>query len=179
MRKKAKYLHDAPPEALMPGVGGYRNNSSESRQSPLAGSVPMPETPATQQQAYGQQPSASAYPVFQPQVGSESQGHMPPPVAPGSVMASFGNQQGQVQGQFNSGAPQDSPSHQSLPENLQQASASESQQFNNGPMFDPSDPALFNFDLASLNFGNHYGALEFGMLGHMATGAGETPPAIS
>jgi hypothetical protein len=45
-----------------------------------------------------------------------------------------------------------------------------------GAFFDPSDPALFNFDLASMNFGNRYGALEFGMLGHMATGAGETPP---
>lgn len=44
------------------------------------------------------------------------------------------------------------------------------------PMFDPSNPGLFNFDLASMNFGNHYGALEFGMLGHMATGAGDTPP---
>lgn len=46
----------------------------------------------------------------------------------------------------------------------------------NGALFDPSDPALFNFDLASMNFGNHYGALEFGMLGHMATGADATPP---
>lgn len=45
-----------------------------------------------------------------------------------------------------------------------------------GAFFDPSDPALFNFDLASMNFGNRYGALEFGMLGHMATGAGDTPP---
>jgi hypothetical protein len=49
----------------------------------------------------------------------------------------------------------------------------------NGALFDPSDPALFNFDLASMNFGNHYGALEFGMLGHMATGAGTTPPSDS
>ncbi len=49
----------------------------------------------------------------------------------------------------------------------------------NGALFDPSDPSLFNFDLASMNFGNHYGALEFGMLGHMATGAGETPPSDS
>jgi hypothetical protein len=45
-----------------------------------------------------------------------------------------------------------------------------------GPLFDPSDPALFNFDISSLNFGNHYGALEFGMLGHMSSGAAETPP---
>jgi len=49
----------------------------------------------------------------------------------------------------------------------------------NGALFDPSDPALFNFDLASMNFGNHYGALEFGMLGHMATGADTTPPSDS
>ena len=45
-----------------------------------------------------------------------------------------------------------------------------------GPIFDPSNPALFNFDLEGLNFGNHYGALEFGMLGHMSSGAAQTPP---
>jgi len=42
-------------------------------------------------------------------------------------------------------------------------------------MFGGEDPSLFNFDTASMNFGNHYGALEFGMLGKMATGAGDTP----
>lgn len=46
----------------------------------------------------------------------------------------------------------------------------------NGPLFDPSNPALFNFDLEGLNFGNHYGALEFGMLHHMSSGAADTPP---
>jgi len=45
----------------------------------------------------------------------------------------------------------------------------------NAPFFDPADPSLFNFDISSLNFGNHYGALEFGMLGHMSSGAVETP----
>jgi hypothetical protein len=45
-----------------------------------------------------------------------------------------------------------------------------------GALFDPSNPALFNFDLEGINFGNHYGALEFGMLGHMSSGASETPP---
>lgn len=39
--------------------------------------------------------------------------------------------------------------------------------------FDPSDPAFF-FDISNLNFDNRYGALEFGMLGHMASGANET-----
>lgn len=46
-----------------------------------------------------------------------------------------------------------------------------------GALFD--DPSMFNFDLASMNFGNHYGALEFGMLGQMATNAGDTPPSDS
>lgn len=42
------------------------------------------------------------------------------------------------------------------------------QAFSQAPLFDPSDPALFNFDIASLNFGSHYGALEFGVLGQMS-----------
>lgn len=44
--------------------------------------------------------------------------------------------------------------------------------FSQAPMFDPSDPALFNFDIASLNFESHYGALEFGVLGQMSNGGG-------
>jgi hypothetical protein len=46
-----------------------------------------------------------------------------------------------------------------------------------GPLpFDPSDPNIFNFNLEGLNFGSQYGAMEFGMLGHMSSGAAETPP---
>lgn len=55
---------------------------------------------------------------------------------------------------------------------VSQAAPLQVQQFG-GPLFDPSDPALFNFDISSLNFGNHYGALEMGMLGHMSSGAME------
>lgn len=42
--------------------------------------------------------------------------------------------------------------------------------------FDPSDPAFFNFDITGLNFTNKIGAMEFGMLGHISSGAAETPP---
>ncbi len=42
-------------------------------------------------------------------------------------------------------------------------------------LFDPNDPTLLNFSIQDLNFGNHYGALEFGMLGHMTSGAVNTP----
>ena len=47
-----------------------------------------------------------------------------------------------------------------------------------GPtIFDPNDPTQYNFDPASFNFGNTYGALEFGMLGHMSSGVVETSSA--
>lgn len=42
--------------------------------------------------------------------------------------------------------------------------------------FDPSDPNIFNFNLEGINFGSQYGAMEFGMLGHMSSGAAQTPP---
>jgi PAS domain-containing protein len=47
---------------------------------------------------------------------------------------------------------------------------------NMSALFDPSNPAIFNFDLEGLNFGSQYGALELAMLGHMSSGAAETPP---
>jgi hypothetical protein len=47
------------------------------------------------------------------------------------------------------------------------------QPFDNS-FLDANDPTLFNFDLTGMNFGNHYGALEFGMLGHMSSGAVDT-----
>ena len=45
-----------------------------------------------------------------------------------------------------------------------------------GMPYETGDPNQYSFDPASFNFGNHYGALEFGMLGHMSSGAAETPP---
>jgi PAS domain-containing protein len=41
--------------------------------------------------------------------------------------------------------------------------------------FDPSDPAIFNFNIDGLNFGNRYGALEFGMLQTMSNGVNDAP----
>lgn len=42
-------------------------------------------------------------------------------------------------------------------------------------LFDPSNPALYNFDLEGLNFGSQYAGWEFGILNKMGLGA-ETPP---
>lgn len=43
-------------------------------------------------------------------------------------------------------------------------------------IFDPSNPALFNFDLENLNFGSQYPAMEFEMLAHMSSGAVDANP---
>ncbi len=42
-------------------------------------------------------------------------------------------------------------------------------------LFDPNT-SIFNFNPDGLGFSSHYGAMEFGMLGHMSSGAAETPP---
>lgn len=50
-----------------------------------------------------------------------------------------------------------------------------SNQMDFNALFDPSNPALYNFDLEGLNFGSQYAGWEFGILNKMGLGA-ETPP---
>lgn len=172
VRKKAKYLHDAPPEALMPGVGGHYPHITNAGQ---AGAPPVPNNAQAMGQPnnffpQAQQANYNVYP-------NSSQGQMPPPMQDASAMNSFNNQQSPISPQYNQSANQQTSPVQNMGDiqQNQQPNPSTMQDFGGIP-FDPSDPALFNFDLASLNFGNHYGALEFGMLGHMSSGAAETPP---
>ncbi|EXJ93233.1 hypothetical protein A1O3_01790 [Capronia epimyces CBS 606.96] len=161
VRKKAKYLHDAPNEALMPGVGG----SLFSHPAPERNSTMASDT--SSQQTFFQQP--------QPFNNFHTPAHMPPPMLQERSMSSTSfTQQSPLNTNF-TGVGSQVPLHSPIVGHDQTAAA------NNltnggwpGALFD--DPTMFNFDLASMNFGNHYGALEFGMLGHMATNAGETPP---
>ena len=69
---------------------------------------------------------------------------------------------------------------QSLAEAIQQSVPSDTPDiltnaFGQG-MFDPYDSSQYNFDTARYNFGNNYGAWEFGMLEHMSSGAAQSPP---
>jgi len=154
VRKKAKYLHDAPDGALMPGVGGHYPYMEGNRPAPLPSQDTQNVSMAQQSNHYAQAPQRPFY---------------PPNSAPAPA---YSQQQSPI-------SPPYQHSHQSSMPNatttMSQAQPVQLQQFG-GPLFDPSDPALFNFDISSLNFGNHYGALEFGMLGHMSSGAAETPP---
>ncbi|RHZ71149.1 hypothetical protein CDV55_107328 [Aspergillus turcosus] len=167
VRKKAKYLHDAPDGALMPGVGGnFYNNNAMRTNLPLSRNGANTANTNSQQNSgsnYYPTPQSNSYNVYQDT--SLAQGSFPSqsPVSPTFNMKSTPT------GRSNSLSSSVNPQ----PPNT--TVSGQSQNPFAGPFFDPSDPALFNFDLSSMNFENRYGALEFGMLGHMATGAGDSP----
>ncbi|EDN99439.1 hypothetical protein SS1G_02293 [Sclerotinia sclerotiorum 1980 UF-70] len=165
VRKKAKYLHDAPPEALRPVLGPTYNQQVSNNRATAAST---PTEPSTGMGNFFTQPDTSpSYPLF----AANQQGQMPPPL---QNRLSFGsNQPSPISPTFHTvGNRPAGMQGISLPQVSNDSHAA----FGGGAFFDPSNPALFNFDLEGLNFGNHYGALEFGMLGHMASGSAETPP---
>ncbi|KAL3956422.1 hypothetical protein ACCO45_009268 [Purpureocillium lilacinum] len=145
VRKKAKYLHDAPEEALGP-VLGPNYNAARTRQN-------------GQRQNSGQSDTMST-----PTTG----GSFPHPGrrrAPQVAMDGI---------TFNPQASPVSPSFQgnNAPQ-MDNMLSGNTMDFN--ALFDPSNPALYNFDLEGLNFGSQYAGWEFGILNKMALGA-ETPP---
>ena len=163
MRKKAKYLHDAPPEALRPVLGpNYNqvNNSRANNNGQSTNSASASDTsPGLSGGFFSQGDTSPTYQIF----SGNQQNTMPPPL---QARLSFNSQQSPLSPEFTN------PNRQnSMGMSVPQLSNDVQNTF-----FDPSNPALFNFDLEGLNFGNHYGALEFGMLGHMSSGAAETPP---
>lgn len=183
VRKKAKYLHDAPDGALMPGVSGngnlYNNNNGVSNGMPISrNGMNTSQRPPSQQQQQNNnnfyptpqpqaQPQAGSYNLYQDTTLSQSPFTTQSPVSPTYNLKTSQNGRNPSLSSTVNQQPNPNP-----------ALSGDSSQPQNpfaGPFFDPSDPALFNFDLSSMNFENRYGALEFGMLGHMATGAGDSP----
>lgn len=159
VRKKAKYLHDAPPEALRPVLGpNYNPNAPQSR--PNGHRHPSStgsEASSNVGNFFSPTNASNPYPMFSPQpaLGSISEG-MP-----------FTSQQSPVSPTF-----QSTPQMSSL--TVPQVSGDISGMAT--AFFDPSNPALYNFNLEGLNFGSQYGAMEFGILNHMSSGAADTPP---
>ncbi|MCJ1430737.1 Transcriptional regulator of nonfermentable carbon utilization [Xylographa pallens] len=184
VRKKAKYLHDAPTEALIPGVASshfqYSNSPTNMRREQVASLQGFPEPSINS--IYGQrQAAATAYPMYPNPVQSTQMSAS----LSDSIMSpqGFGPQQSPMASQFSSAAPQPMSSMQSLVDVMQQGAVVDQANplqgtFGNN-FLDPQELAQYNFDPASFNFGNHYGALEFGMLGHMSSGAVQTPPSDS
>ncbi|KAF1953760.1 transcription activator of gluconeogenesis [Byssothecium circinans] len=156
IRKKAKYLQDTPDGALMPGINGHYPHMHGGRPVPHPVQDPG-AVPVAQQGYYTQAPPTTYYPsnpVMEPTAPIRD--------------AAYNNSSAPISPQYS----QNQAPLVNAP--ATQAPQSQLPQFG-GPLFDPSDPALFNFDISSLNFGNHYGALELGMLGHMSSGVVEAP----
>ncbi|KIV92989.1 hypothetical protein, variant [Exophiala mesophila] len=168
VRKKAKYLHDAPNEALLPGVANNFNHPAK-RSSTVSVSEASSQTPKAQQQtpqSYFQQ--SQQFNNFQQPT------QMPPPLLHERSMSTTSfTQQSPISTNFSGVGSQVTLQSPVVGTDHLGNNNMNNPAWNNG-LFD--DPSMFNFDIASMNFGNHYGALEFGMLGHMATNAGETPP---
>lgn len=159
VRKKAKYLHDAPPEALRPVLGpNYNPNAPQNRPNghrhPSTGGS---ETSSNVGGFFSPTTAPNAYhPLFSPQstLGPISEG------------LAFPSQQSPVSPTFQN----TQMSGLAVPQVSGDVSGMSS------AFFDPSNPALYNFNLEGLNFGSHYGAMEFGMLNQMSSGAADTPP---
>ena len=155
----------------MPGVNGtnlYNHHAA------MRHSLALQNQDAAAQQAQANNYYTSGPPTYNVYPQKQSIGG--PQMMPESDLnlAAYGQQQSPVSPGFNQQIHQTMPNSNAVPQGPQPGTNMPNTW--NGALFDPSDPALFNFDIASMNFGNHYGALEFGMLGHMATGAGENPP---
>lgn len=169
MRKKAKYLHDAPPEALRPVLGpNYNHQANAASRSNSSNNVTNngPPTASTISDAspplnfFTADDNPPSYALFT----NQTQNQMPPPL---QARLSYTSQQSPLSPTF-----QTQVSRNNSLQTLSMPQVTNDVQNNfGGALFDPSNPALFNFDLEGINFGNTYGALEFGMLGHLSSGA--------
>ncbi|KAK4580015.1 Transcriptional regulator of nonfermentable carbon utilization [Recurvomyces mirabilis] len=171
VRKKAKYLHDAPPEVLVPGFAG--NYHVHGSQMPTEPGAQVNNGMPVSQPAYFQQP-AQNYQQY-PQVSRSA--HAGPSLPGNHNMVNEFTAQPTVETPTQY---QSTPSQQTSPVQDLTSNIDSSNTLNMGTgsfdsaFFDPNDTSMFNFNISDLNFGNHYGALEFGMLGHMS-GAVGTP----
>lgn len=177
VRKKAKYLHDAPPEALRPVLGpNYNQHMNTNGRSNSSHSLTN-NGPATTSTLTDTSPSATffssddntpTYALFTNQTQNQNQNQMPPPL---QARLSYTSQQSPLSPSFQTQARNNPLQSLTMPQ-----VTNDVQNNFGGTLFDPSNPALFNFDLEGINFGNTYGAMEFGILGHMSSGAtAETP----
>ncbi|CAK7262812.1 Transcriptional regulator of nonfermentable carbon utilization [Sporothrix epigloea] len=170
VRKMAKYLHDAPVEALRPvlgprfqaGVSGVSSTRAPAANGRRHLSSAGSDVSASNVSSYYTQSNANSYPVFsttQASTGTMADNLMFPgsqsPVSPGFVPTTS-----------SAGDPLN---------RMSISSASAAMPSFSPALFDPSNPALFNFNLDGIQFGSHYAAMEFGMLGRISSGAGDDP----
>ncbi|KAI1004693.1 Transcription activator of gluconeogenesis [Podosphaera aphanis] len=163
VRKKAKYLHDVSSETLRPVLGpSYKSNFNQVNHSSSTNGLSTARSNSETSPCVGtffpSENTSPSYPIYTQQTP------MPPPL---TTRISYGSQNSSMSPSF---------THQSSIQCVPVPHvSSEARGSFNGPFFDPNQPAILNFDLEGINFGNHYGALEFGMMGHMSSGIREIP----
>ncbi|KAK5133873.1 hypothetical protein LTR08_007204 [Meristemomyces frigidus] len=181
VRKKAKYLHDAPVEALIPGFPGHYH---------VHGAHNLPAMPGASQVAPNGLQVAQSSTYYQPdpqancaQYGQATQpAHIMAPVLDNNNLVNEFNTHHHVNTppQYPSASSQQvSPAHDMS--NVQDNTGTMGHTGHTGAgsfdatYIDPNDPALFNFNISGLNFGNRYGAFEYTMLDQMSSNAVGTP----
>ncbi|KAG5921745.1 hypothetical protein E4U61_006272 [Claviceps capensis] len=155
VRKKAKYLHDAPLEALAPVLGhnydpeAERGRINGQRQLSIQSDQLSPGV-----NTFLQRSNEPAFPVYHA-------------ANPGQVgMAENMSYNTQAPGGFPGSTSAAGPSLDAMmPGETMDLSA----------LFDPNNPSLYNFDLEGLNFGSQYAGWEFGILNRIGLAA-ETSP---
>jgi PAS domain-containing protein len=130
-----------------------------------AAAVTTPRTPMTQQSSYFP-PAQTAIDMY-----AQSAGQQPMAALLAASSASYGNINTPIS-PFNVSGAQ--PGHITTPNIPQQPQNQQTPTHHQHIPFDPSDPAIFNFNIDGLNFGNKYGALEFNMLQTMSNGMNDS-----
>ncbi|KAL5598617.1 uncharacterized protein BROUX77_006451 [Berkeleyomyces rouxiae] len=182
VRKKAKYLHDAPPESLRPVLGP--NYTAAANTSPTAATAPAGAparhnststaattlantSPITTSDLFAPS-TTSSFPVF-------STGSQTPIASLPDTLHDFNVRASPVSPTFQSTAAAAAAARTSSIAGLNTlAGAGGTDALNFNALFDPSNPAFYSFEIDNLdhlNFGSQYPALEFGMLGHMSKSA--------
>ena len=159
IRKKAKYLHDAPLDALG-GVLGPIHEANAGAKRPHGqrqSSTTSENTAPTPTNTFFPQTTTPSFPLYP----GGSGGSVGVPDTMG-----FNPQASPVSPSFHGNSAASQPQiGNMLPANPMDFNA----------LFDPSNPALYNFDLEGLDFGSQYAGWEFGILNKMTLGA-DTPP---
>lgn len=159
IRKKAKYLHDAPVEALRPVLGPLFDQDLGTLATRPQGISPVTELSPSTPSMFTQADVSPSYAVYSTQ--------MPPPL---QTRFSYSSHPSPISAGLASSAQPDIGHVQLSPRVHETPNAF------GGDFFDNSSPAVFPYDLGDLRFDNQYGAMEFSMLARMSAAVSAPDP---
>lgn len=155
VRKKAKYLHDAPNEALMPGVGASLYNHPQAKRT-NSSVTSRDESPQQRRQPSQTSTPQQFFPPNQPFSLFPPANQMPPPMLQERAMSNSNyQQQSPLAPNFNVNvqAPM-----QSSPVGQDPTNPITSSPWSTLPPAVFDDQSLMNFDTSNMNFASGYGA---------------------